>query len=178
MFLDMASMLSVLGTPDVRRLFGKRELVIIKKQLWGVMLTQSEKNRLSRDIRKKLDVVEKLARFSSEFRLKKGAALKERIAAVLAAIRKHELFPKVRRIWLFGSSAQKERTLRSDVDIAVEFEGVTHEQGWKFRIRIAGQFDEELDIKDYDFLPEHIKAEVRKGRILYERKDGRKGRGD
>ena len=42
---------------NVRKVFGKRELKIIEKQLLGVNLTQSEKNRLSRDIRKKFEFV-------------------------------------------------------------------------------------------------------------------------
>ena len=46
---------------DIRKLFGKRELIIIEKQLNGINLTQSEKNRLSRDIRRKLGVVKSLA---------------------------------------------------------------------------------------------------------------------
>jgi hypothetical protein len=39
---------------DARKIFGAKELKIIEKQLFGVRLTQSEKNRLSRDIRRKL----------------------------------------------------------------------------------------------------------------------------
>ncbi len=38
---------------NTRKIFGVRELKIIEKQLLGINLTQSEKNRLSRDIRKK-----------------------------------------------------------------------------------------------------------------------------
>ena len=42
---------------NARKIFGKRELKIIEKQLFGLNLTQSEKNRLSRDIRKKLEFI-------------------------------------------------------------------------------------------------------------------------
>ena len=56
---------------DSRKVFGARELKIIEKQLKGVNLTQSEKNRLSRDIRKKFDFIAKVSRFKEEFNLKK-----------------------------------------------------------------------------------------------------------
>ena len=36
---------------NARRIFGKKELEIILKQLDGLPLTQSEKNRLSRDVK-------------------------------------------------------------------------------------------------------------------------------
>ena len=44
---------------DLRVLFGERELKIIEKQLLGIQLTRSEKTRLSRDIRRKFQVIEK-----------------------------------------------------------------------------------------------------------------------
>ncbi len=44
-------------TPEARKIFGQRELKIIEKQLNGISLTQSEKNRLSRDIRYKISAV-------------------------------------------------------------------------------------------------------------------------
>jgi len=52
-------------------------LKIIEKQLWGVSLTQSEKNRLSRDIREKLRFIDKVSRFEDEFGLKKGGEVKK-----------------------------------------------------------------------------------------------------
>ena len=61
---------------DARKVFGERELKIIEKQLYGINLTQSEKNRLSRDIRKKLDFIKEAARFSDEFKLKKAGIIK------------------------------------------------------------------------------------------------------
>ena len=54
----MMSLINIIKTnKDIRKIFGKKELVIIEKQLLGVSLTQSEKNRLSRDIRKKFEVI-------------------------------------------------------------------------------------------------------------------------
>ena len=64
-------------SPEARKIFGKRELEIIEKQLLGISLTQSEKNRLSRDIRKKLEFVKELSIYIKEFKLKKGAIIKQ-----------------------------------------------------------------------------------------------------
>ena len=46
---------------NARKIFGERELKIIEKQLLGVNLTQSEKNRLSRDIRLKFNFIKETA---------------------------------------------------------------------------------------------------------------------
>ena len=61
---------------NTRKIFGKRELKIIEKQLLGINLTQSEKNRLSRDIRKKFEAIKGIAQYSEEFNLKKGSIVK------------------------------------------------------------------------------------------------------
>ena len=63
--------------PETRKVFGKRELKIIEKQLYGVSLTQSEKNRLSRDMRKKCEFIKEAEKFASEFDLKKGEYIKK-----------------------------------------------------------------------------------------------------
>ena len=52
---------------NVRKIFGKRELIIIEKQLNGVNLTPSEKTRLSRDIRKKFIAIKELAPYFDDF---------------------------------------------------------------------------------------------------------------
>ena len=65
---------------DARKIFGERELKIIEKQMLGINLTQSEKNRLSRDIRPKFEFIKESARFSEEFELKKGAKIKAELA--------------------------------------------------------------------------------------------------
>ena len=49
------------NSKNVRKIFGKKEIEIILKQLEGITLTQSEKNRLSRDIRPKLKVIKELS---------------------------------------------------------------------------------------------------------------------
>ncbi len=160
------------GNPDARKVFGERELKIIEKQAWAVELTQSEKNRLSRDIRKKLDFIAQIARFSEAFKLKKGARLKERISEVVDAIQQDAMGTKIRRIWLFGSTVQKTRTLgHSDVDIAVEFDDITPTQALAFRRRILGNFDERVDVQVLNVLPKNVQKEVsQKGRVLFEHK--------
>ncbi|MBU1973972.1 MAG: hypothetical protein KKH52_01090, partial [Nanoarchaeota archaeon] len=62
-----------------RKIFGKRELKIIEKQLRGISLTQSEKNRLSRDIRLKFEFIKDCSRFQDEFKLKKSSINKKLI---------------------------------------------------------------------------------------------------
>ena len=42
---------------NARKIFGKKELEIIIKQLEGIHLTQSERNRISRDIKPKLEFI-------------------------------------------------------------------------------------------------------------------------
>lgn len=163
--------------PEIRKIFGKRELKIIEKQAWAVGLTQSEKNRLSRDIRKKLDAVKGLSSFSEEFRLKKGAALKEQIDQVLETLQKEAGFKHVLRVWLFGSSVEGKRALSSDVDFAVEFTRIEPPEALSFRKRVLGGLDEKIDVQVYNFLPQAVKAEIRKGTVIYERADAAESRG-
>ena len=73
------TLLKTLAQPEIRKLFGKRELVIIRKQLFGVPLKGSEKTRLSRDIRKKFEAIALLIPSIKEFELKKGAEIKRLI---------------------------------------------------------------------------------------------------
>ena len=48
---------------NARKIFGKKELEIIFKQLEGMPLTQSERNRLSRDIKPKLEFIREISNF-------------------------------------------------------------------------------------------------------------------
>ena len=90
-------------SPLARKVFGAREIVIIRKQISGIKLTQSEKNRLSRDIRPKLRFIKEVSKFSEEFDLKKGSENRGMIARALEVIRGDKDFGKIREIWLFGS---------------------------------------------------------------------------
>lgn len=156
-----------------RKIFGKRELKIIEKQLNGINLTQSEKNRLSRDIRPKFQFIKDVAIFDREFELKKGLIIKEKIKEAVELIKEDILFYKIKKIWVFGSSVEKTRTFRSDIDIAVEFSDIDSRKATEFRIRILRDFDKKMDVQVYNVLPAKIKKEIdEKGKILYE-KNGR-----
>ena len=156
----------------MRRIFGERELKIIEKQLMGVNLKPSERTRLSRDIRKKLEAVQELAKFAEEFKLKKAAYIKSAIEKARYLILNHELSKNVKRIILFGSAAENELRLGSDIDLAVDFDKIDQKDAVKFRINILGRLDDKFDIQVYNILPEKIKKEIEKhGRVIYERKN-------
>src|SRR3989344_9549424 len=112
---------------NLRKIFGERELVIIKKQLLGVKLSPSEKTRLSRDIKRKLNAVKEISRFSSDFELKKGSEIKKIIEETKDIILENKMFSQIKRIFLFGSVVENKLTLNSDIDIAVELSNVSKE---------------------------------------------------
>ena len=166
----------LLKKPDARRIFGERELKIIEKQLWGVRLTQSEKNRLSRDVRKKFEFIKEAARFMDEFKLKKGADLWLEINEALVLIKNDKSFTSIARVWLFGSTLTGERTLSSDIDLAVEFKEIIQREAGEFRSRISGNFGKNMDVQVFNFLPKKVQHEIKeKGKIIYEQKDNGKG---
>lgn len=153
---------------NARKIFGKRELKIIEKQLNGEVLTQSERNRLSRDIRKKFDFIKEASAFSKDFKLKHGAIIKQKIAEIKESIIDSNYFKRIKRIYLFGSTAEHQRSYRSDIDIAVEFDSIDLKEATEFRIKF--NYDERIDVQVYNVLPEKIKNEInKKGRVLYER---------
>jgi len=152
---------------NARKIFGERELKIIGKQLYGINLTQSEKNRLSRDIRKKFEFIRAASKFSEEFELKKGEIIKKIIEEAKKAILDDIFFKKVRKIVLYGSAIKKELTFRSDIDISVEFSEISLKEATLFRKRMLGMADERVDIQVYNSLPKKIKQEIDKGKILY-----------
>lgn len=156
----------------MRVLFGKRELEIIEKQLLGINLTQSEKTRLSRDIRKKFEIIQELTKFSREFKLKKGSEIKWIVNDTKDFILNSNYLPKIKKIYLFGSTATNERIFRSDIDIAVEFNEIDVKEATKFRIYVAGRVSDKVDIQVYNTLPDKIKKEIDKnGKVIYERKN-------
>lgn len=153
---------------NTRKIFGKRELVIIRKQLLGVALSQSEKNRLSRDIRKKLEFVKDAAKFSDEFALKKGTVVKQKIQETKNLILNNTLGHTVRSITVFGSTATNERTVFSDIDFAVDLGKISVKAGTKFRIRVLGQTDDNIDVQVTELLPEKIRKDIAKhGKVIY-----------
>ncbi|HLC56515.1 MAG TPA: nucleotidyltransferase domain-containing protein [Candidatus Nanoarchaeia archaeon] len=168
----MSLLTEIKRNPNLRKIFGKRELIIIQKQLLGVQLKNSERTRLSRDIRKKLNVIKDLARFSEEFELKNGAEIKKLIEQTKEIISQNRLFFRIKRIILFGSVIENKLTLSSDIDIAVEFTNINKEEASKFRREILGKASEKIDIQIYNVLPDKLRKEINdKGKILYEQKN-------
>lgn len=162
--------LKVLEKPEIRRLFGKRELVIIRKQLLGVPLKGSEKTRLSRDIRKKFSAIRLLLPFAEEFELKKWAEIKRLIEEAKEVILKTKFFPRIKRIIIFGSVAENRPTLLSDIDLAVKLTELAEGEATLFRKEVLGKLSERLDVQVYNQLPAKVKKEIDlKGKVIYER---------
>jgi len=140
---------------NTRKIFGERELKIIEKQLLGINLTQSEKNRLSRDIRKKLKFIKEISIFSEDFELKKSSITKEIINNTKEIILEDILFNKIKRIIIYGSAAENTLNFSSDIDIAVDFLKIDIKEATLFR-------------KVYNILPDKIKNEInKKGKIIW-----------
>ena len=155
---------------EIRRLFGKREIDIVEKQLLGVNLSPSEKTRLSRDIRKKFKAIKMLAQFQNEFELKQGAEIRKIIEETKQIILNTEYFSKIKRVIIFGSSINKSRTLLSDIDIAVEFSKIENIEASKLRLRIISLASKNIDIQVYNFLPDKIKKQIDKnGKTIYQK---------
>jgi len=154
---------------NTRKLFGERELKIIEKQLHGINLTQSEKNRLSRDIRKKFEFIREVIRFSNDFELKKGSIIKEYIEEAKEVILNDILHKKIRRITLYGSVVENKLSFKSDIDLAIEFYNTSLSEATTFRKRILGEVNQKIDIQVYNYLPNKVKMEIQlRGKILYE----------
>lgn len=153
---------------NARKIFGERELKIIEKQLNGISLTQSEKNRLSRDIRRKFQFIKDTSRFSDEFDLKKSQSIKSLIDEAKEVILEHNLRKRIKQIILFGSVVENKLTSRSDIDMAVIFDKITEKEAFEFRKNILGQLPNKADVQVFNVLPEKIKEEIKnKGRIIY-----------
>jgi predicted nucleotidyltransferase len=153
---------------NTRKIFGVGELKIIEKQLLGINLTQSEKNRLSRDIRKKFEFIKEISKFEYDFELKKGSKIKEKVERAKEVILNSEYFPKIKQILLFGSSVKNQVTFRSDIDIAVEFDKIDITEATKFRVYVAGRVSDKIDIQVFNILPEKIQNSILKDhKILY-----------
>ncbi|MDD5023381.1 MAG: nucleotidyltransferase domain-containing protein [Candidatus ainarchaeum sp.] len=155
---------------NTRKIFGQRELKIIEKQVNGINLTQSEKNRLSRDIRKKFRFIREIAKFENEFNLKKSEDIKKIIQETKEIILEDNLKDKIVKIFLFGSVIDNKLTFNSDIDLAVMFDEIEIKDAGKFRIRILGRVNKKADVQVYNILPKKIKNEIgKKGRIIYEK---------
>lgn len=163
------SIIQVLKKPEVRKLFGERELVIIRKQIMGVRLTQSEKNRLSRDIRKKFRAIKALSPFAREKQLRHGFLLKKKIQQAKKAVLNHKKAKLIKEIILFGSTAEKQRALISDIDIVVKFKRPIANPT-RFRIEVLKSLSDDIDLNIYHALPKKIRKEIdNKGKILWKK---------
>ncbi|MBW2976346.1 nucleotidyltransferase domain-containing protein [Candidatus Woesearchaeota archaeon] len=158
---------------NARKIFGRKELEIIFKQLEGMPLTQSEKNRLSRDIRPKFQFIEEISEFRDEFKLEKNQDNKKLIEKAVDIILKDELKDSIKAILLFGSFADKSFTKSSDIDICAVFKkDLPLKEATKFRIRISGQLPEKVDVQVFNVLPQKIKKDIaRNHKVLYHGRD-------
>jgi len=153
-----------------RKIFGEKEIQIIEKQLMGISLTQSEKNRLSRDIRKKMDFIKEVSKYDFDFNLKKGSEINNIVNETLEIIQNSLYLNKIKRILLFGSTADRTRIFRSDIDIAVDFENINESEAGKFRVYILGRANKLIDIQVYNVLPDKIKKEIDKnGKTIWKK---------
>lgn len=172
MVINMDLLKFLKSNNNVRKIFGERELKIIEKQILGINLTQSEKNRLSRDIRKKFEFIKEAIKFSEDFELKKGTLNKKIINEAKEIILNSSFHNKIKRIFLFGSIIENQLTFRSDIDLAVEFSEISLEEATLFRKNILRDVNPKIDIQVYNHLPDKIIKEIKtKGKILYERKN-------
>ena len=64
-----------------------------------------------------------------------------------------ELAKDIKRIFLFGSMVDKENTLLSDLDIAVEFINLNEKEAVRFRLRILANSPERIDVQVLNTLP-------------------------
>jgi predicted nucleotidyltransferase len=163
----------ILTNQDARKLFGKKEIEIILKQLNSIPLSQSEKNRLSRDIRPKLSIIKEFAQFKDEFDLKKNKSIKELLQKAVGTILNGELKDSINAILLFGSFANSTSTERSDIDVCVLFKKeISLKEATRFRIRISGQVSDKIDVQVFNILPAKIKKSIAENhRILYRSKE-------
>ncbi|MBU0471316.1 MAG: nucleotidyltransferase domain-containing protein [Nanoarchaeota archaeon] len=153
----------------VRKLFGKKEIEITIKQLNGIRLTQSEKNRLSRDIRPKFKVIELLAKHTDLFNLKKNELNKRIINKTIKVILNDQLRKNICAILLFGSHVDNSQRVNSDIDIVVVFkDDLTLKEVTKFRKRILGQVSDKVDLQVFNALPLKIKKTIAdKSKVLF-----------
>src|SRR3989344_9499856 len=83
---------------NARKIFGKKELEIIFRQLDGLQLKQSERNRLSRDIKPKFEFINEVAKFESEFKIEKNQDNKKMIKKAVDLILDDKLNDNIKAI--------------------------------------------------------------------------------
>ncbi len=73
---------------------------------------------------------------------------------------------KIKFIILYGSAATGKQTFRSDIDIAIFYDG-SKKQRFQFRLSILSKVSKAFDIQTFQDLPLYIQKEVMYGKILY-----------
>jgi predicted nucleotidyltransferase len=158
----------ILKENNARKIFGKQEISIIMKQINGIQLTQSEKNRLSRDIRPKFEFIKKISKFEKEFELKKNANNWKIINKTVETILNDKLAKDIKAVLLFGSIVEGCMTKKSDIDLCIVFDKISFKEASLFKIRILGEINEKVDISVFNNLPEKIKKSIAKNhKVLY-----------
>lgn len=158
---------------NARRIFGKKELEIVFKQLDGMQLKQSEKNRLSRDIKPKLEFIKEIVQFKDEFKLERNQDNKKIIEKAVDIILNDSLKDNIKAIFLFGSFADNSFTKRSDIDICVVFKKkLSLKETTEFRVRVCGELPKKVDVQVFSILPQKIKKDIaRNHKVLYKDND-------
>ena len=161
----------LLKNPNSRKIFGKVEIDIIIKQINGITLTQSERNRLSRDIRPKLEFIKKISLFKNEFDIKKNTVNEHLINNAIKIILNDPLSKQINAILLFGSIVEGNFSLNSDIDICVIFKtNISLKESTLFKIRILGEVNSKIDISVFHHLPNKIKkAIIKKHKVIFKR---------
>jgi len=151
-----------------RRIFGKKELEIIEKQLNGIKLNQSERNRLSRDIRKKFEFIEKCSKFKDSFVLKKNLVNKNLVKSNLKILLNNKYSKKIQAILLFGSILNENFNKNSDIDIGVLFDNIDLREATLFRKELMANLNSKIDLQVVNILPLNIRKEIAKNhKVLY-----------
>lgn len=157
---------------DARLIFGKRELQIIRKQLLGEKLKQSERNRLSKFIRPKLRFMRSCVTFADEFELKRKHRLKSLVQKTIRLMLRDKLAKKISAILLFGSHAENLPTYRSDIDICAIFDEINPKEAAEFRIRTMANLPDIVDVQVFNVLPIWVKLGIAQNfKILFKRKN-------
>ncbi|NQV09254.1 nucleotidyltransferase domain-containing protein [Candidatus Woesearchaeota archaeon] len=159
-----------------RKLFGKKEIEIIIKQINGLNLTQSEKNRLSRDIRPKFKAIKLLTKHKDFFDLKKNKLNKNIINETVNIILTDSFSNRINTILLFGSHVDNTHRTNSDIDICVIFKNdISLKEATLFRKRILGKTNSKVDLQVFNILPLKIKKSVAdKNKLLFQNKKFKK----
>ena len=163
----------LVNNKNARRIFGKKELEIIYKQLDGLSLTQSEKNRLSRDVKPKLEFMKEMAQFKDDIKLEKNQTNKRLIEKAVETILNDEISNDLKAVLLFGSFADNSFTSSSDIDICVVFKkDLSLRNATEFRIRVSGNLPQKIDVHVFNILPQKIKRSIaRNHKVLFKSDD-------